>query len=388
MRNKTIAFVANFSGIFLFGISMVMIGSILPLLKIRFGIGDAEAGGLFSILPVGLLIGSVAFGPIVDKFNYRWTLFFATLFLSAGFFGIAHATSLDWLRISIFLFGLGGGTINGGTSALVSDLSEGKQKIINLNWLGMFYGIGAFSMPLILSLVSERNHVLIIDVVSLLSLIIAVGFLFIDYPIVVEKDKISIKLIPKFLKNRFFMVICFYLFFQSAFEALVNNWTVSFFMETLGSEQNQALWALSVSILGLVSMRLLIGSALRDWHHFGLVRLSLLLFATGVVLLFTPAFIFVKMLGMYLIGAGLASGFPVMLGIIGEIFKGVSGTAFSFAMLIALVGNTIINYLTGLVTQLFGMSAYLYVVTAVAVMMSAVFFNIRRMGRGDWLKIG
>ena len=344
MNNKTIAFVANYTGIFLFGISMVIIGSLLPLLKTRYGMSDIAAGSLFSILPVGLLLGSVSFGPVVDRFGYRWPLSAASLFLSFGFFGIAHADSLFMLKTSILFFGLGGGVINGGTSALISDLSKGANKIINLNWLGMFYGIGAFSMPMILSRINEMHYITVIDVVSGISLSIAVVFLLIDYPLTVQKEKISIKLIPIFVKNKLFMAICFYLFFQSAFEAIINNWSVSFFIDRLAVPRHQALIALSFSFSGLIFIRILTGSVLKRWHHLRLIKLSLLLFSLGLICLVAPTSYFVHLTGMFLIGGGLAPGFPVMLGVVGEVFKGVSGTAFSFAMFIALTGNTIINY--------------------------------------------
>ncbi|MDO5665276.1 MAG: MFS transporter [Bacteroidia bacterium] len=378
MKNKTIALIANFTGILLFGISMVIIGSLLPMLKIRFGMTDIAAGSLFSILPIGLLVGSVTFGPIVDKFGYRWVLSTASVFLSLGFFGIAHSESINLLRTCVFFFGMGGGVINGGTSALVSDLSEGKNKIINLNWLGMFYGIGAFSMPLILSRIGEIYYTAVIDVVSGISLLIAVVFLLINYPLTVQKEKISIKLIPVFVKNKLFMVICFYLFFQSAFEAVINNWSVSFFINKLAVSQNQALMALSLSILGLICMRILTGSVLKNWHHLRLVRLSLLLFSLGLICLIIPASYYVHLLGMFLIGGGLAPGFPVMLGVVGEIFKEVSGTAFSFAMLIALTGNIIINYLIGILTENFGMGIYPYVILTEIVMMMLIFLLVRK----------
>jgi len=387
MKTKTIPFIANFTGIFLFGISMVIIGSLLPMLKTRFGMTDIAAGSLFSILPIGLLVGSVLFGPVVDKFGYRWVLSTASLLLALGFFGIAHLHSIHWLRSSIFFFGLGGGVINGSTSALVSDLSEGKNKIINLNWLGMFYGIGAFSMPMILSRINEIHYVTVIDVVSSISLLIAVVFLLIDYPLTVQKEKISIALIPVFVRNKLFMAICFYLFFQSAFEAIINNWSVSFFIDRLGVPQSRALVALSVSISGLICMRILTGSVLKNWYHFRLVRLSLLLFSSGLICLVMPASYYVHLLGMFLIGGGLAPGFPVMLGVIGEIFKEVSGTAFSFAMLIALTGNIIINYLTGVLTENFGMSIYPYVILTEIVMMLFIFLLIRKADKRTKLNL-
>lgn len=378
MKNKTIAFIANFTGIFLFGISMVIIGSILPVLKSRFGMTDIEAGGLFTILPIGLLIGSVLFGPIVDKFGYRGVLSVASLFLAIGFLGIAHAPSTFLLTVCIFFFGIGGGTINGATSALVSDLSEGKAKIINLNWLGMFYGVGAFSMPLVLSLISDNKLVVVLNVAAILSLLSGVIFLLIKYPLTVDKEKITLKVIPTFVKNKLFMTITFYLFFQSAFEAIVNNWSVSYFIDTLGIEQGKALVALSYSVLGLIVMRVLIGSVLKNLNHNKLIFLSLLLFVLGSAGLLMNGYLF-NSIGMFVLGAGLAPGFPVMLGIVGEMFKEVSGTAFSFAMFIALIGNTIINYTTGLLTNYYGMQAYIFVVLGVIAFMILIYAVIGRL---------
>ena len=378
MKNKTIAFIANFTGIFLFGISMVIIGSILPVLKSRFGMTDIEAGGLFTILPIGLLIGSVLFGPIVDKFGYRGVLSVASLFLTIGFLGIAHAPSIFLLTVCIFFFGIGGGTINGATSALVSDLSEGKAKIINLNWLGMFYGVGAFSMPLVLSLISDNKLVVVLNVAAILSLLSGVIFLLIKYPLTVDKEKITLKVIPTFVKNKLFMTITLYLFFQSAFEAIVNNWSVSYFIDTLGIEQGKALVALSYSVLGLIVMRVLIGSVLKNLNHNKLIFLSLLLFVLGSAGLLMNGYLF-NSIGMFVLGAGLAPGFPVMLGIVGEMFKEVSGTAFSFAMFIALIGNTIINYTTGLLTNYYGMQAYIFVVLGVIAFMILIYAVIIRL---------
>lgn len=382
MNNKTIAFVANFTGIFLFGISMVIIGSILPVLKVRFGMTDIEAGGLFSVLPIGLLIGSVSFGPIVDRFGYRGVLSVASLFLAMGFMGIAYSPTVSLLCMCIFFFGMGGGAINGGTSALVSDLSEGRAKIINLNWLGLFYGVGAFSMPFALSRVSDDSLIVVLLIAAVLSILSALGFLIIKYPISVEKEKVSIRLIPQFIKNKLFMTIAFYLFFQSAFEAMVNNWSVSYFIDALGTEQNKALVALSYSVLGLIAMRLLIGSVFKKMNHHKIIALSLALLAMGTLGLIVRISV-INSLGMILLGAGLASGFPVMLGLVGEMFKEISGTAFSFAMLIALTGNTIINYLIGVLTNTYGMRVYMYVVAAVVLFMVSIYLMIRRLTLSD-----
>ncbi len=378
MKHKNTAFTANFIGIFLFGISMVIIGSTLPMLKEKFGMTDIEAGSLFSILPIGILIGSVTFGPIADKYGYRWVLSVASLFLGLGFLGIAHAGSMNLLRLCILIFGAGGGVINGATSALVSDLSETRNKIANLNWLGAFYGIGAFCMPMAMTLIDKAYYTTIIDIACALSVLVAVLFAVISYPITVEKEKISFKLIPIFLKNKMFMAICFYLFFQSAFEAIVNNWSVLFFIDKLGVVQEKALVALSLSVLGMIAMRVLTGSLLKNLPYNRLTQIALVSLSIGLICLIVPAPYAVRVMGMFFLGAGLAPGFPAMLGVAGEIFKNVSATAFSFAMFIALIGNTIINYSIGVLIDKYGTGVYVYVILFEIIAMMLIFGLIRR----------
>lgn len=380
MRSKTIAFISVFAGILLFGVSMVMIGSVLPLLKARLALNDLEAGGLFSILPFGLLIGSIFFGPLGDKYGYRWVLATACIFLAIGFIGIAHAQILTILRVCIFLFGVGGGVINGATSALISDLSSDDKKIANLNLLGVFFGLGAFGMPIVLSMISENSYVAAMNIVAATSVLIAILFLSISYPITVQKENVSFKLIPLFFKNKLFLIICFFLFFQSAFEAIINNWSVSYFTQHLQVSQNQALIALSFSVLGLTLMRILTGGIFRNISTKNLIRLAFVFLSAGVICLFiqTPSSIYINIFGLFLIGVGLSPGFPVMLGLTGNMYKEISGTAFSFVMLIALTGNIIINYITGVLVQNYSISILVYVIITEIIVMMGLYSLIRK----------
>ena len=383
MKSRTIAFISVFAGILLFGVSMVLIGSVLPLLKLRLGLSDIIAGGLFSILPFGLLIGSISFGPITDKYGYRWVLSIACLFLAIGFIGIGHTFSLLLLRISILFFGIGGGVINGATSALISDLSNDNKKIANLNLLGVFFGIGAFCMPLILSTLNDELYVLAINIAAMLSVLISLLFLLIKYPLSLKKEKISFKLIPLFLKKKVFLIICFFLFFQSAFEAIINNWSVSYFTDQLQVPQRDALIALSFSVLGMTLMRILTGGVFRNVKSKTLLQISFSLFIAGIICLFIPSsFIYINTFGLFLIGAGLSPGFPVMLGLTGNMFKEISGTAFSFVMFIALTGNIIINYITGILIEQLGIGVFVYVILIQVLTMITLYLLIKKEDKG------
>src|SRR5690606_27800228 len=117
------------------------------------------------------------FGPICDRYGYKILLVLACVSMFFGFEGIAYSPSHLILQISIFLFGLGGGAINGATSALVSDISE-KDKGANLSLLGVFFAIGALGMPFILGILKDIfTYQIILSIVGIATFLVAVFYI-------------------------------------------------------------------------------------------------------------------------------------------------------------------------------------------------------------------
>ena len=75
-------------------------------------------------------------------------------------------------------------------------------------------------------------------------------------------------------------------------------------------------------------------------------------------------------------GAGLGGGFPIMLGLVGTRFSKLSGTAFSFALVIALLGNILINYGMGIIAQNYGIQHLTSVAITEVVIMIVIFLII------------
>jgi MFS family permease len=91
----------------------------------------------------------------------------------AGFEGIANSHSLDLLKVCIYIFGVSGGIINGATNAVVSDISA-EHKGANLSLLGVFFGLGALGMPLVLGILSKRiSSFYIVAIVGWITLAVA-----------------------------------------------------------------------------------------------------------------------------------------------------------------------------------------------------------------------
>src|SRR5512138_3334823 len=121
MYNRKIIFGAACLGMLLFGIALITLGAVAPDLRDKLKLDDISAGMLFSILPFGILAGSLLFGPIADRYGYRIMLSLSCLLLFAGFEGIAYAPSKELLIVFVLLAGFSGGVVNGATNALVSD---------------------------------------------------------------------------------------------------------------------------------------------------------------------------------------------------------------------------------------------------------------------------
>jgi MFS family permease len=354
MYKKRLVFWSACLGILLFGMAITTLGSVVPALKAKFALDEISSGTLFSILPFGILVGSLLFGPFCDRYGFRVLLALSCLAMFIGFEGIAYAPTHGILKICIFLFGMGGGAINGATSALVSDISE-KDKGANLSLLGFFFGLGALGMPFILGILENKvTYEVTISLVGFATLLTGLLYLLIRFPPAKHSDGLPLKQGLALLKDPVLLLISFFLFFQSAFESIINNWTTTFLTEGLAVRADHALFGLSLFVAGMAVMRLILGSVLRNTAAKNIWILSFSLTLGGLLFLTLGHSYGPAVTGLILLGAGLAAGFPIMLGYVGNRYQNLSGTAFSLAFTIALAGNMIINYATGFIVQHYG----------------------------------
>jgi len=365
-------------GMLIFGIGLLTLGAVLPDLKIKHSLDAVEAGTLFSILPIGTLAGSLLFGPVCDRYGYRVLLAASTFLMFAGFEGVAYTDAFGVLGVSVFLIGLGGGAVNGATNAVVADIST-TGKGANLSLLGVFFGIGALGMPLLLSILEESySFETIVAATGFLALAATVLFATVSFPPAKQSAGISIKQIGSLVRDTTLLLIAFYLFFQSSFEGLINNWTTTYLIERISVTQSNALIGLSSYVAGMTVMRLLIGSVFRKVHEKNLLFSSFALILIALVLVKLSGTIVTACAGFALLGAGLASGFPTMLGLVGNRYPQLSGTAFSFVFVVALLGNMLVNYSMGQVAENYGIRHLTTFTFAELIMLASFAFLIFR----------
>ncbi len=378
MYKRKQVFTAACIGLFLFGISFLTLGSILPSLTAKFEAKGLSSGLLVAILPIGVMLGSMIFGPFVDRYGYKLLLAISILISALSLQGLAFTQSLTFLYLCVFMIGFSGGIINGGTNALVADISD-KDKGASLSLLGVSYGVGAFGMPFLLGILSKHYaYTNILSGVGFFMVLPVIYFVFITFPAPKHENGFPLKEGINLLKQPILLLNALFLFFQSGVEALSNNWTTTYLQEELEVSNQEALYALSFSVLGLTAARLALGSLLKKLSSLTIMVVSLILVVAGNLLLMNSASYTMAFSAVIITGLGLAAGFPVILGYVGQLYKELSGTAFSISLVIALIGNTLLNYLFGYISRQYGVVYLPAQIIACTVCMFIILFLIKK----------
>lgn len=338
-----LVFMAACAGMSFFGITMLSLGPILgPLNALVEG-----ANALPSTMSIGIIIGTILFGPVVDKFGYKWLLILASACALGGVQGLASFNEIRMLHCSIFLLGLGGGILNGLTNALVSDIYDDDKRGGRLGLLGAFYCIGALLWTLLNYFIPDFRIPL--NAVSIIMAILIASFIFIAFPKAKPQENVSLKKSLGLLKYPALILFAVVLFFQCAFEGTSGNFTVQYLSNVGGMDNATATLAMTWFTIGMLCGRLPLGNIMNKLKELGTLYLYLGVALAGVILFFIEASSTAAVYtAMVLIGFGAGATFPVVLNFIGSAFRELSGTAFSIALFIGLCGQSLGNKFMGM----------------------------------------
>lgn len=356
--NPRLQYIASCIGIIFFGVAFLTLGAILPAVAAEYGLDDRMSATLAAILPIGTLAGSLIFGPVVDRKGYKLVMIVQNLIGAAGLFLIAYASSFTVLITGILALGVSGGLINGSTNALASDVSTDSNRDRNIMFLGLFYCVGAiattYSIPALSGIVSYKS---ILATIAAIMVVVSVFYMTMKFQgAKTGGEGASSGKIMKLLTSPLFIIFCFTLFFQGAVEGITNNRISQYLINIENFNEISAGIALSFVLIGLAIGRLCAGFILKKFSKRTIIAAGMIIALAGVAILtfaqdistasgMNPQSIAVA--GTLLIGFGITSTVPIVLSVLGGLYKEMSGTAFSIAISACLVGNSLLNYLLG-----------------------------------------
>jgi MFS transporter, FHS family, glucose/mannose:H+ symporter len=319
---------------FVFGIVLLLMGSLLPTLKFS----NARAGSLGSFPLIGILIATAIVGPVLDKLGAKAALSVALALIASALAAIPSIGSFAAIAFAAFVYGLGAGVLNAATNTLVSELSaSGRGAALNL--LGFSFSLGALAVPLLMSLTHGRfSSGAVLYILAAASAAIFLSVLVQEFPAPTQA-RTPLRKLLKVLRQPLVWLFGALLFFESCDENCMFVWAGKVAQDLLHTSPQRAELVLLGLSAALGAGRLVAVLWLKWIGSRNTVLLSAgIVIAGAITVLSSSTFVGVAT-GFCVIGLGLSAIFPTVLGMAGDRFPRETGTVFGAIIAVGLVGG-------------------------------------------------
>ncbi|SHI70712.1 MFS transporter [Algibacter luteus] len=374
METNKLQRVALSTYFFLSGLCFATWASRIPTIKDNFGLNDAQLGTILLVMPISALIGTVASGWLVSKFDSRDPLVIAFIFFALSLIGISYVNTTLLLMVLLASFSIFMRVLNVAMNAQSITLQKTYHKKI----IGSFHGLWSiggvfgvlFSTLMVKAEVSMGTHFSIIAVITILGSIAIYQNLLTN-----DKSVTGNKLI--FGKpDTFILYLGMLIFFASICEGGMFDWSGIYFKEVVKEDvftYGYLLFMICMAISRFFIDRLLDRLGMSKMYIF-----SSILIATGILsAVLLPQF-WTALIGFCLVGIGVSPIFPMTYMLAGKSQKYSPGMAISIVGTYSIVGMFIGPPLIGYLSHAFGLQKAFLIIMLCGLMfipISKLFFK-------------
>jgi fucose permease len=340
--------VAAIVAIFVYGMTAAMLGTILPDLSDRFHLTPSQNGTIAFAQALGLIIASLAVGPLLDNEGKKLGLILGLAFIAVALFALPRSSGFRSIVFLLFLLGVGGGIVVTGANALVSGVSD-THRATALNMVNLFFGLGGLATPFIAANLFARNWVrLCYTVATLTVLTLAVqaatkmpppngagGFVLADAAPVLARPLL--------------FLLGLFLFLYVSCEVGIWNWLPRHLIAQ-GIPESRAVNILSLGFaLGLLIGRVGVSPILIHAAAIKVLLVAAIGMAVTTFLMLRSNNPLTAAAFVFLAGLSMAPVFPTTLAIVGDTFPRMTGTAIGFVITCGWVGLAVSSRIIGFI---------------------------------------
>jgi fucose permease len=340
--------VAAIMAILVYGMIAAMLGTILPDLSNRFKLTPKQNGTIALSQALGLIVASVAVGPLVDFYGKKFGLVLGLGLITIALFLLPKSKGFRQIVIFMLILGVGGGIIVTAANALVSDINP-ESRATTLNLLNLFFGLGGLLTPFISANLLGGNSVRLCYLVATLTAVTLGVHILTPMPPPVGAEGFALANAGQVLDRVDLYLLSFMLFLYVAAEVGVWNWLPRHLIAQ-GIPEGKALNILSLGFaLGLLIGRVAVSPILLTVPPETVTLCAAALMAVTTFLMLRTRDPKVAWIMVFLGGVAMAPVFPTTLAMVGDRFTMMTATAMGIVITSGWIGLAVSSRVIGAV---------------------------------------
>ncbi len=334
--------------IFVYGMTAALLGTILPDLSDRFHLTPSQNGTIAFAQALGLIIASLAVGPLLDNEGKKLGLILGLAFIAVALFALPRSSGFRSIVFLLFLLGVGGGIVVTGANALVSDVSE-AHRATALNMVNLFFGLGGLVTPFIAANLFARNWIRLCYTVATLTVLTLAVQAATKMPAPSGAGGFVLADAAPVLGRSLLFLLGLFLFLYVSCEVGIWNWLPRHLIAQ-GIPESRALNILSLGFaLGLLIGRVGVSPILIHAPAIKVLLVAAIGMAVTTFLMLRSNNPLTAAAFVFLAGLSMAPVFPTTLAIVGDTFPRMTGTAIGFVITCGWVGLAVSSRIIGFI---------------------------------------
>ena len=300
------------AGFFVSGIATVIIGQLLPILKDKFALDDAQLGNFFPAQFAGSLVGTFLTSWFGKRNKFLPASFIGCFLMSAGVL-MLNFGSYELCLLAFFVNGLGIGLTLPSINMLILELNP-LRAAAALSFLNFFWGVGAIiSQPFVDFFARGTN---ILTPTAVLSVVLfAIGAMLVLLPRSIEQkpvagDEEETDFSVPIWTNPVAWTIAGFNFIHVGFESAMGGWLKTYTQRLEDGAAANLLPPILLFFVFFVAGRGVAPLFFRFLNENRVLFLSLVTILIGMIILLYARDVFLLSVGASIAGFGTSSVFP------------------------------------------------------------------------------
>lgn len=355
-----------------------LLGIAWPFMSSKYDVPLDALGILLIGFTCGYLSTSSISGKILKVLSLGMILTISCLVTGLSLLTYAYSPNWYLIIVASFFLGSGGGAID----SSINTFAAARYKPSTINWLHAFYGIGATTGPLLVTVMLANNfqwfHGYII--VALIQISLSVLFYFTRKNWIVtseEKDDHSGAGYFHTLKQPVVWLNVLIFFLYTGIEQGFGQWIFSILTKSRGVNEETAGFYTSAYWASLTAGRIVFGIILTKIPVSRVLNGAFVGIVAGTVLVTLNINEFLSLTGILILGFANAPVFPSLISITADrVGKEHTGTAIGLQISLAMIGASVVPGFAGLLSDRFGLEVIPEIFSIASLVLMVLYFGV------------